>query len=247
MHISFDSLREMVEFVEYFGFQRGPDLRAHHVAIELPPEPETPVGALLEGGDDADDADEPVTIIEDEQIAGFAIPPAPTGEKPTRKRRTKAEIEADKAAALAAAANTPIDGAQPAGEAQNEPQAHAAPPVDANPFAAGAINIAQTVQSAMQAAQPGGTLGGIAAQQGVAITEKTDPVVWIPQRGAAIGQVDALAHMNQCRAFIAANGQQRYQKSFPLAGLTPNVMSYKPEQCALHVAALEWLTANPDA
>jgi hypothetical protein len=51
--------------------------------------------------------------------------------------------------------------------------------------------------------------------------------------------------MHKCREFIGAKGQQVYQQTFALAGVTSNVMAYTQEQCAAHTAAMEWILANP--
>jgi hypothetical protein len=50
--------------------------------------------------------------------------------------------------------------------------------------------------------------------------------------------------MHLCRDFIAKHGQAKYLEGFALAGLPATIGTYKPEQCAKHQAALEFLNLN---
>lgn len=236
MHIAFDNLQEFQEFVEYCGFARKTLAPAEVPGIEI-----------------HEESDEYVSVTAAEVIAErgdsmMSLAQA-KDEVVKRKRRTKAEMEAARAAEAAGNTDASAETHQPAGEPHDASAIHALEPAHgANPFAA-STSIAQIVQAAIQA-QPEQhtTLAQVAdAQRGVEADKPNDPAVATPTRAAQIGKVDAIEHMRRAREFIAAKGQQVYQRTFALAGLTSNVMSYTPEQCAQHLAAMEWLHANPDA
>lgn len=230
MHLSFDNLNELDDFLRW-SRDFGAMINRTSIPYGIEPQPPLSNDYVAEGCEQfADQA---------EQVIAETV--AQNGEVTKRKRRTKAEIEADKAAQSAAATNALGEGEGE--QAASAPVEALSPPVDANPFAAASNNLPQVMQQAMQqvSQQSAGTLAGLS------VTQKTDPVTWIPARAVELGAVDAIEHMRKCREFIAAKGQQTYQKTFALAGVTSNVMSFSPEQCASHIAAQEWLLANPDA
>lgn len=145
--------------------------------------------------------------------------PAPA----TRKRRTKAEIEAENSAKAGQTAAQPQLTAQEAiaqalasAAAGNAPGALAAEPVQA-------ANIPD-VPEALSPTDP-----------------KLLPHEFIQQRAAELGEMQAIEHLNAARNFIAKHGMPKYNESFQLCGLHANVMQFTPAECAMHAAALEWL------
>ncbi|WWQ12983.1 tail protein [Ralstonia phage PQ43W] len=67
-----------------------------------------------------------------------------------------------------------------------------------------------------------------------------DPQAWLAQRVAEIQAVEPVEHLSRARGFISAHGMAAYSDTFTLAGLGPNVAAYAPEDCARHVAAMEY-------
>ncbi|AAN38063.1 gp65 [Burkholderia phage Bcep781] len=165
-----------------------------------------------------------------------------TSVKPPRKRRTKAEIEADKAEA----ANTPPDETK----APTDAQAIAAtsPLAGANPFDASTSN-APAATAALNEAPAGATstLNALAnAQVETAVlgdgAKSVDPQAFIQLRVAEMGGTfDPREHMKKCVEFIGALGKAKYDEAFTLAGTSRAVASYTPADCAKHIAALEYL------
>lgn len=168
-------------------------------------------------------------------------------EPPKRKRRTKAEIEADRAAAEAAA-NAPAETNAP-----TDAQAIAAtsPLAGANPFDASTSN-APAATAALNEA-PAGTTGTLSALGGNDVRAgaqaaadglgaDVDPQSYIALRVAEMGGAfDAREHMKKCVEFIGALGKARYDDAFDLAGTSRSVATYTPADCAKHIAALEYL------
>lgn len=252
MHISFDSIAELRDFLDF----------AHEIGnmMQRAQAPSTPDAEKTYKFADRLDAavDDPDTLIDTSVEAATALSmpvdnatgctanelAVPGEAEPAkRKRRTKAEMEAARAAEQAGNTDTSATGSDPAsGPADAAAGQALSPAVDANPFAAsGSTNLAQIMQQAVQTA---GTLAEMAKAQAA---PAADPVTWIPARAAELGPIDAVTHMRKCREFIAAKGQAVYQKTFALAGTGSNVMSFSPEQCAAHLAAQEYLLANPEA
>jgi len=165
-------------------------------------------------------------------------------EPPKRKRRTKAEIEAARAAD---AATPPTQDAAP-----SDAQAVAAtsPIAGANPFDTSTSNDAAAVGALTEA--PAGTTGTLAAL-GEVVADMTreavegqgadvDPQAYIALRVAELGGTfDPREHMKKCVEFIGALGKAKYDEAFALAGTSRAVASYTPADCAKHIAALEYL------
>lgn len=182
------------------------------------------------------------------QAAATAMPRQDQADPPKRKRRTKAEMEADKAAAEAAA-NAPAETNAP-----TDAQAVAAtsPLAGANPFDASTSN-APAATAALNEA-PAGTTGTLSAlgssdaradAQAAAVDglgADVDPQSYIALRVAEMGGAfDAREHMKKCVEFIGALGKARYDEAFDLAGTSRSVATYTPADCAKHIAALEYL------
>lgn len=133
-----------------------------------------------------------------------------------RKRRTKAEIEADEAeAAITRAA----EAARASGEASLE-AARATlrdkAPESSNPF---------DVQHTAAGMPPPDADPSPATEEPVDTT------------------VTPFKHLTRAREFIAKHGMPKYNESFAKAGLDANVMAYTAEQRALHLEALAALEA----
>lgn len=258
MQLTFNSTGELAEFLE-FSFKLGERVLGAQSPAGSTQLPDGALGGLLVPQAGAVDVARTVYADGSVTTTSVGLPPdvAPSEVAATpRKRRTKAEIAAAAAAEADANASAQPTGAEPAGRPDSQPQvpSDAAAPAalepahGANPFAAATGNIAQDVQTALAGgAQTNQTLAQISEQQAIPLIDSKDPVVAIPIRAEQIGKLDAVEHMRRAREFIAAKGQQTYQRTFALAGLSANVMSYSPEQCATHLAAMEWLAANPDA
>jgi len=212
--------------------------------------------------------EERILNLEAEAIAELAIAeageqgngPAPTAQpEPTkRKRRTKAEMEA-----IRAAENGQIADAA----ATVESSSTQATGAGSNPFEASTNNPSVATQAILNA--PSGqaaTLAGIQAMQNSpfapttedttaattdtgaqnATAATTDAATYVETRSLEIlstqtEPLTAVKHMHLCRDFIAKHGQARYLEAFALAGLPATIGTYKPEQCAKHQAALEFL------
>jgi len=144
---------------------------------------------------------------------------APTAEPQKRKRRTKAEIEADeKAAKGARAGEIPPQDPAPADASGTGPSAQ---PQGANPFAQ-AVTITgqgpvETETTSLPAGEGTGTTDG-------------DPAETV---------VTPFQHLTRAREFIAKHGMPKYNETFAKAGLDPNVMGYTAYQRGVHMATMD--------
>ena len=129
-----------------------------------------------------------------------------------RKRRTKAEMDA----ARAAEAGNP---------APAEPKVEAATPTS-NPFAQPTIP-AQPAETAPPAPANSGDRDAWIKARAEAL-----------RTAEPIGLVE---HLGRCKAAIGKHGVPAYNTSFELAGIDNNVAAYTDEQRIQHVAALDWL------
>jgi hypothetical protein len=255
MKLEFDNLTELEQFL-MFSAHIGKQLHVApqtNVSMHVTRAPDnlaTEMAALdramsgaIDAGDGAHD-----TIEEDDTANQVDI-------APKRKRRTKAEIEAERAGKIAAA---PAEAAQPdtsastiveyvvaeqtqgGADAQRQEAQETAP--RGNPFA-----VSPSTQAILEATeQSAATLAGMAAMQAEAPAEQVEASGGRDARVAAIlaegALTDSLAHLKRCQAFIQKHGMAKYNESFS-EGLTANIAVYTPEQCALHVALLEELEA----
>lgn len=202
MRLEFNSVSELAEF---FDFMQGSRHQIASLAMTA--------GAMFaEGAQDGETveltpAPEQATDIVAE---GTVESPEP---KVKRTRRTKAEMEAARAA---------VTEALERGEVVENPfaqQAEAQAP--ANPqFQEEVAKIAQT--------DPHDVAG--------------DAAGFIKARVAERPELTQIEHLNVARAFIGKYGMDKYNQSFALAGVTNNVMAYQPSDCALHAAALDFLS-----
>ena len=249
MKIEFDGIADLREFLAFAGYERrivveqtGPTAIAMYASgIDVPDAHLTPEQRA---------AAQVVHIGASEQqgVGGESdqSPAQRLGDKPPRKRRTKAEIEADK---LAAAAH-PAPVVETPAPSDAQATAATSPLAGANPFDASTSN-APAATAALNEA-PAGTMGTLSAlgsdvraeAQSVVdgLGADVDPQSYIALRVAEMGGAfDAREHMKKCVEFIGALGKARYDEAFDLAGTSRSVATYTPADCAKHIAALEYL------
>lgn len=137
--------------------------------------------------------------------------PADSPEPTKRKRRTKAEIEADEAAAVAAKA------AQAAG---------------------GSVDVARVAHADGTVTTRSVGLQDVGAEGAETLNGDKKPE---PADEAGESVVTPFQHLTRAREFIAKHGMPKYNESFTKAGLDANVMAYSAFQRALHLTALDEL------
>lgn len=144
-------------------------------------------------------------------------PEAPT----KRKRRTKAEIEADKAAQVAAGVESP----------------------------AGLPNHGLAVDGSMSQREVGqpnplDNLKSEADAKVQAVTDNVDALQAITEMAGLYDGSDELAHLNEGREFIAKHGFPTYNETLALAGVPANIAAHTPEQVARHRAAMAYTASK---
>lgn len=171
------------------------------------------------------DADGPIEAPEsDRDLSGHPVAEAAAEAKPARKRRTKAEM------AAARAVGAQLDSASQIGEALSETtpagtQTAIAPENTGNPFAQQELPKTEPVEEK----QP--------AKHG-------DLTEFLASRLAERPEVSQIEHLNLARAFIGKHGMPKYNESFALVGLSSNVMTFGPTECAKHAAVLDFLASE---
>jgi hypothetical protein len=238
MKLEFDSITELENFLMFSA----------HIgkAFAVAPEPVQRVDAAADfyaapdnvNGNTIKLTDEQVALLDAEYQAAIGAPVKATqgedgplmadggaAEAPKRRRRTKAEIEADKAAegktVAPAAEGAPADTSAMTGAAVAEP---ASTPGAGNPFA-----VAPAMQAVLDAPNQGAaTLAAMAATQNA----ETAP--------AAPRVIESIEHLRACQGFIQKHGMAKYNETFR-DGLNANIAIYTPEQRAQHVTILESL------
>lgn len=226
MNLQFDNLTELEEFLMFsahigraFATQAAPDVRVKDEPAD---------SRSIEEFDRAMQGEDGPILATGaaEQTPGEVI------EKPKRTRRTKAEIEAERAGNAVA----PAEVAQPdtSGTTSVAAAESASTPAGAeprgNPFAA-----APGIQAILDA--PDQSAATLAAMAALTHTQREARVEQILAEGTL---TDSLAHLKYCQKFIQMHGMSKYNESF-VEGLKVNIADYKPEQRALHVALLEEL------
>lgn len=157
-----------------------------------------------------------------------------------RRRRTKAEMEATRAAEVAPSAAALIAAGEAADAIGTAAHAAAAAVLDAEPVA---MPPSENIQAILDAPnQQAAIAAGMAAVQAIEplVQEDATAAMWIRLRVAELGEMSALDHLSKCRGFIAKHGMAKYNATFGMAGLQPNVMAYSPHDCALHAATLDY-------
>lgn len=234
MLLQFDNLDDLDNFLAWAGRGR----LGSAIVIGADPEPMTGADVFTKG--DGSPADQEAQDLQsgpyDPDYTGPTAPPQPI-DKPKRTRRTKAEIEAENAAANVAqqpASTSPEEAAKNTGGTPGETPAQAA--------------IRQALEAAKLAKEAKAAGDAELAQAANAVAEAlspTDPKLlpheFIQKRAAELGEMQAIEHLNAARNFIAKHGMPKYNESFQLCGLHANVMQFTPAECATHAAALEWL------
>jgi hypothetical protein len=248
MKLEFDSIGELEQFLMFTA----------HVGKAFQSAPVEPVKVTSEASSLADQsfAASVLAVDDGEQSIAhraeqdarneefIAANVAANAEAPKRKRRTKAEIEAERAGELP---NAPADGqtatsAEPsASESPLSSETATGTVPNGNPFA-----VAPTVQAVLDAPNQGAaTLAAMAATQN-ATTAPQATGGTVQDRAAAImlepAAVESIAHLRACQGFIQKHGMTKYNESFK-EGLNANIAAYQPEQRALHLAVLESLDA----
>jgi hypothetical protein len=249
MKLEFDDVSELDEFLKFFGIDMAvarkrvltaPAMTYGHIDADFALTPETAATLrAMHGGD----LSTPIESAAAGDTEDPAPPVATEPEPPRRKRRTKAEIEAEKNAnpfsqpsATAGAALTaePGDTALTAAAQGREPHEEALDNQQGARVSAETVaNVGENLAPVVEAAQELGRAMLAAGTQ--------TPDIWIKQRARELDSVDPIAHMTLCRNFIHKLGMPKYGETFKLTGLSENVMSYDNAQRALHAAALEFV------
>ena len=230
MNLQFDSIKELEQFLMFSAhigraFAVAPPHAPDAAAEDRPGEVTDEVlpGEYTNANDLIATLRAPATTAQGEDGPLMADGGTPA----KRKRRTKAEIEAERAAegktvaALAEAAQPDISATTTAASAES-----VATPGAGNPFAV-ASPATQAILEAPN--QSTAILAGIAAMQ------TNPPVAGDP---VAPRVVESIEHLRACQSFIQAHGMARYNESFR-DGLNANITTYTPEQRAQHVGILE--------
>jgi len=230
INLTFDNLGELHEFVCDYALR---ELAVTNINTDTRLVPDTrPVTAegaiILKDGEDVSEAEytaamEAIRGDEGPQEAASAatgepISTAPVVEAaPKRKRRTKAEIEAERLAAEA-------------------PVLNAGAIIDKGD---GTAVFADGKGGEISGASP---LDNLKAEP--AAGEVSPEIVAL---AGTLDGADKLAHMNEGREFIAKHGFPKYNETFALADVPANIAAHTPEQAALHRAAMQWLAAQAGA
>jgi len=250
MRFEFNDLHELKDFLTWAGYVRplAPvmDLTVQHASGTH----SVPSGKLAAVKTYAD--------MVDPLLNAEGAPPTegakaePVEEPAKRKRRTKAEIEADKTAEAArlsahnqanaiADANLAEHGAETAAAYAKQPEttpagtaAVVAPENTGNPFAQQSLPAEEKTQEPAKAAAPAN-----ATPEQVKQFEINE---FVAARLAERPTLDQREHLLLARTFIGKHGMSKYNESFNLVGLGPNVMTYTEADCARHAAALDFLS-----
>lgn len=220
MKIEFDSLTDLDNFFRWVAKRGAPvmvQLPAAETLSELVDEVAAEIAQLPEIEAPKSDRD-----LSGPPVAEMA---AAAEAKPARKRRTKAEMEA------ARAADAQLDSASQTGELLSETtpagtQAAIAPENTANPFAQQELP-----------ADSGPAVEATPAPKG-------ELIEFMAARLAERPEVSQIEHLNLARAFISKHGMPKYNESFALVGLSSNVMTFGPTECAKHAAVLDFLASE---
>jgi len=221
MNLSFDSIDDLNHFLHWADKYRAVDLTANRTRDLIGP-------AVDDGPLPTIDASAGMPPPVPGDPSGAALQPAADTATPgdvapvPRRRRTKAEIEADKAAVAAAgAAVTHVDVARVVHADGSVTTTSVGLPPDVNPSdVTGVPTGANPFEQAATA--PAGE----------------------PAAGAVGGESDVVTpfqHITRAKAFIAKHGTLKYGESFAKAGLDANVMGYTAYQRGVHMATLDEL------
>lgn len=262
----FASLNELKDFLAFAGYVKSPAMktvREGEIEITAPAgdpiwnDPvvieQVPQDLAVAATAGADKVESPES---DRDLSGHPVAEAAAApEFVKRKRRTKAEIEADKAAEAArlathnqanatADANVAEHGAE-AAAAYAKPEttpagttAKVAPENTGNPFAQQALPAEGNALEEAPAEQSKAAAPADATPEQAKQFEINE---FVAARLAERPTLEQREHLLLARTFIGKHGMPKYNESFQLVGLSPNVMLYSEADCARHAAALDFL------
>lgn len=245
MNLYFDNMQELQDFIAWAGYARGPA----PIMVPLPA-----AGAIQLTGDAQVDA-AAILGASTAVIADAGETTAPHGEdKPKRTRRTKAELELDRATAAVTQAVSSESGA-PVNLLNAQTSIVEQEPVAVETPAQTAIREATERARATKGAKEAAAESTFEQALEAAIATKEDPAPgevlsvsdYVASRTAERPEVSQIDHLNLARAFVAKHGVLKYNETFALAGLQSNVMLYTPADCAVHAAVLEWAGSSQAA
>lgn len=234
MRFEFHDLAELQTFIEWTGhvhlrhvgafIATAPaSLRDQHAQHA----PDLPTPGVVDGV---------VDIAEgDPSLNAEGVPPAP-GAAPAeqkRKRRTKAENEVEKAAEQQAKSVDKQPETTPAGTT-----AKVAPENTGNPFAQQSLPAEGKDPEGTVVEQPKAAAPADATPEQAKQFEINE---FVAARLAERPTLEQREHLVLARTFIGKHGMPKYNESFQLVGLSPNVMLYTEADCARHAAALDFL------
>jgi len=235
MNLTFDNLAELDDFLVWVrdtgAHLGGGTTRLVGTTEETdPPPPKWDHPTLDASGATFDTPQQPLSAnhvsLDDKAPDGcetrVSEPPAQAAEPTKRKRRTKAEIEADEKAAERAAAEAEarhVDIARVAHADGSVTTTSVGLPPDVNPSG---------VTGAPAGANP--------FEQPAATAAADTPAA---DDGETV--VTPFQHLTRAREFIAKHGMPKYNETFTKAELDANVMGYSAYQRALHMSAMDEL------
>jgi hypothetical protein len=234
--IEFNNLEELDDFIAWVRSARDMSQDAPNAAWNEVPVHDTSAAACA--------------AAQTAPIAVSALAEFPTGmpaDKPKRTRRTKAEMEAARAAELAAQTGATElvqtePQAAPSGLA-NEPE-----PATGNPFSNGT----QMIEAALAAPDAASATRAVGEALRAESTRPNtagapDAAAWIAAKEQELIKVDAIECLRLSRNFIAKHGFQNYQRVFALTGLPAEITKYKEAERLQHAATMAFLAEHPDA
>lgn len=233
MQLTFESLGELHAMIAEMGYVRQKDVATVVVGdvsitgsltnIQELAGSVQPVAATGEQLDELaaipprTEAAEPANV----QIDAAGVVHRVAAEPVKRKRRTKAEIEAEKAGVAAL-------------DAQDDREIGA---VTAQGNAAGST--AGTTSSA-----PADPLANLQPQPGGDIDAARAEIAAQAPLFAGEGSDAKLAHLNEGRAFIEKHGFPAYNETLALANVPANIAGHTAEQVSMHRSAMAWANAR---
>lgn len=237
MKLEFDSVEDLNDFLRWATLYPAPGVAPASAggSVSLTfPEIDAPAAELPAFGLPAD-------VAFDTPPTGDAQAPAnmPPAEPQKRKRRTKAEIEADeKAAKGARTGEIPPQGPAPAATNAGG-SVDVARVVNADgTVTTTSVGLPPDVKPEEVTARPQGA-NPFAQSEVVDNTVSTPEVVAGGEGDPAEAVVTPFQHLTRARDFIAKHGMPKYNETFAKAGLDANVMAYSAYQRGVHMATMD--------
>jgi hypothetical protein len=225
MNLQFDSLVELKDFLHFVGY--GKDKAVF--AIMGTDESSASVIANTEGAalqERINGAAVAAVIADESFVAGTTV--AETEAKPARRRRSKAEVEADKAAnATPAEGSWPVAGQDAASKGAD------------SPFATTTEDVAETDATPEPVAdEPAPKTDHLVGNDAI------DAKMYMAERIGALGVISPVAHLTICRQFIAAHSMGPYIRTMQLVDGPGEVPNFNDDHRAQHVAAMEYVNKS---